>query len=64
MPASHERLALFGGRPRIDGLKNHVRWPVLGPAEHAAVGGEIKIDVRGRLVTAQIVKTPFYKRAR
>ena len=34
------------------------------PAEYASVGGEIKIDVRGRLVTAQIVKTPFYKRAR
>ena len=34
------------------------------PAEHAAVGSEIKIDVRGRLVTAQIVKTPFYKRSR
>ena len=34
------------------------------PAEHASVGQEIKIDVRGRLVGAQIVKTPFYKRAK
>jgi aminomethyltransferase len=34
------------------------------PAEHAAAGQEIKIDVRGRLVGAQIVKTPFYKRAK
>lgn len=32
------------------------------PVEHANVGQEIKIDVRGRLVGAQIVKTPFYKR--
>ena len=34
------------------------------PVEHAGVGQEIKIDVRGRLVGAQIVKTPFYKRVR
>lgn len=32
------------------------------PVEHAAVGQDIKIDVRGKLVGAQIVKTPFYKR--
>jgi len=30
--------------------------------ENANVGQEIQIDVRGRLVGAQIVKTPFYKR--
>ena len=34
------------------------------PVEHANVGQEIKIDVRGKLVGAQIVKTPFYKRPR
>ncbi|HSK62691.1 MAG TPA: glycine cleavage T C-terminal barrel domain-containing protein, partial [Pyrinomonadaceae bacterium] len=34
------------------------------PVEQANVGQEIKIDVRGRLVGAQIVKTPFYKRAK
>jgi aminomethyltransferase len=34
------------------------------PVEHANVGQELKIDVRGRLVGAQVVKTPFYKRAR
>jgi aminomethyltransferase len=34
------------------------------PVEYASVGQEIKIDVRGRLVGAQIVKTPFYKRAK
>ena len=32
------------------------------PVEHASVGQELKIDVRGKLVGAQIVKTPFYKR--
>lgn len=34
------------------------------PVEYANVAQEIKIDVRGRLVGAQIVKTPFYKRAK
>ena len=34
------------------------------PAELADVGREIQIDVRGRLVEAQIVKTPFYRRSR
>jgi glycine cleavage system T protein (aminomethyltransferase) len=32
------------------------------PIEYAGVGQEIQIDVRGRLVGAQLVKTPFYKR--
>jgi aminomethyltransferase len=32
------------------------------PTESAAEGQEIQIDVRGRLVGARIVKTPFYKR--
>jgi glycine cleavage system T protein (aminomethyltransferase) len=34
------------------------------PLEFAKEGQPIQIDVRGRLVGAQIVKTPFYKRAR
>lgn len=32
------------------------------PAESAAAGQAIQIDVRGKLVGAEIVKTPFYKR--
>ncbi|HEX8247266.1 MAG TPA: glycine cleavage system aminomethyltransferase GcvT [Pyrinomonadaceae bacterium] len=32
------------------------------PAEFANVGQEIKIDVRGKHLAAQIVPTPFYKR--
>jgi aminomethyltransferase len=32
------------------------------PVEHAGEGQAIQIDVRGRLVEAVIVKTPFYKR--
>ncbi len=34
------------------------------PTEFANEGQTIHIDVRGRMVSAQIVKTPFYKRAR
>ncbi|HKV33831.1 MAG TPA: glycine cleavage system aminomethyltransferase GcvT [Pyrinomonadaceae bacterium] len=34
------------------------------PTEYANVGREINVDVRGRLVRAQLVKTPFYKRAK
>lgn len=34
------------------------------PTQFANEGQEIQIDVRGRLVSAQIVKTPFYNRAK
>jgi len=44
-------------------LKKNIGFAYV-PTELATIGGEIKIDVRGRLVGAQIVKTPFYKRAR
>jgi aminomethyltransferase len=44
-------------------LKKNIGLAYL-PVEHANVGQEMKIDVRGKLVGAQIVKTPFYKRPR
>jgi aminomethyltransferase len=34
------------------------------PIEFAKAGQEIQVDVRGKLVGAQIVKTPFYKRVK
>jgi len=34
------------------------------PAAHAEVGSRVEIDVRGRMVGAEIVPTPFYKRER
>ncbi|MDH3528066.1 MAG: glycine cleavage system aminomethyltransferase GcvT [Acidobacteriota bacterium] len=34
------------------------------PAEFANIGQEIKIDVRGKMLAAEIVPTPFYKRAK
>ena len=33
------------------------------PAEHAADGTDLEIDIRGRLVPARVVAMPFYKRA-
>ncbi len=33
------------------------------PAEHAAIGQTLTIDVRGQKLKAQIIETPFYKRA-
>lgn len=42
-------------------LKKNIGFAYV-PIEHANVGQEIQIDVRGRLVGAQVVKAPFYKR--
>ena len=44
-------------------LKKNIGFAYV-PIENASVGQEIRIDVRGRLVGAQVVKTPFYKRAK
>lgn len=44
-------------------LKKNIGFAYV-PVEYAAIDGEIQIDVRGKLVCARIVKTPFYKRAR
>lgn len=44
-------------------LKKNIGFAYV-PAEFAAEGQEIHIDVRGRPVSARIVKTPFYKRER
>jgi len=44
-------------------LKKNIGFAYV-PIEFSAIGGEIQIDVRGRLVKAEIVKTPFYKRTK
>lgn len=44
-------------------LKKNIGFAYV-PIEMATTGQQIKIDVRGRLVDAQVVKTPFYKRDR
>ena len=42
-------------------LKKNIGFAYL-PVEFAKAGQAIQIDVRGRLIAAEIVKTPFYKR--
>lgn len=44
-------------------LKKNIGFAYV-PIGYATTGQKIQIDVRGRLVSAQVVKTPFYKRAR
>ena len=44
-------------------LKKNIGFAYV-PVENANAGQEIKIDVRGKLVGAQVVKAPFYKRAK
>jgi aminomethyltransferase len=33
-------------------------------ADHRAIGTLVEVDVRGRRVSAEVVKLPFYKRAK
>lgn len=44
-------------------LKKNIGLAYL-PVEHAKVGTEIGIEIRGRIVPAVVAKTPFYKRER
>jgi aminomethyltransferase len=68
--ARDEHVILIGGN-RIGRVTSGSPAPFLKkniglgyvPVEFASPGQQIQIDVRGRLVGAAIVKTPFYKRA-
>jgi glycine cleavage system T protein (aminomethyltransferase) len=44
-------------------LKKNIGFAYV-PVEYASVGQQLSIDVRGKLVGAQVVKTPFYKRTK
>jgi aminomethyltransferase len=44
-------------------IKKNIGFAML-PAELANAGQEIEIDVRGKLLTAKVVPTPFYKRSK
>ncbi|MGB6894644.1 MAG: glycine cleavage T C-terminal barrel domain-containing protein, partial [Dehalococcoidia bacterium] len=62
---------LHSGR-RLSELTSGGFSPTLGvsigmaylPSELAGVGTELQVDVRGRLLRTQVVKRPFYKRAK
>jgi aminomethyltransferase len=43
-------------------LKKNIGLAYL-PLSHTAIGSQFSVDVRGKLVTAQVVPTPFYKRS-
>jgi aminomethyltransferase len=42
-------------------LKKNIGLAYL-PLSHTTIGAQLQIDVRGKLTTAQVVATPFYKR--
>ena len=44
-------------------LKKNIGFAYV-PVEFANAGQQIHVDVRGKLVAAQIIKTPFYKRTK
>jgi aminomethyltransferase len=44
-------------------LKKNIGLAYL-PIEHTAIGTKFEIDVRGRRLAAEVVRTPFYKRSR
>jgi len=44
-------------------LKKNIGFAYV-PVEYANPGQQIHVDVRGKLVAAQIIKTPFYKRTK
>jgi aminomethyltransferase len=69
--ARHGYPVLVGGKP-VSAVTSGSMAPFLEkniglayvPAEHAAVGTAIGIEIRGTSVPAEIVKTPFYKRTK
>jgi aminomethyltransferase len=69
--ARHGYPVLVGGKP-VSVVTSGSMAPFLEkniglayvPAEHAAVGTAIGIEIRGTSVPAEIVKTPFYKRTK
>jgi aminomethyltransferase len=69
--ARHGYPVLIGGKP-VSTVTSGSMAPFLEkniglayvPSEHAAIGAAIGIEIRGVSVAAEIVKTPFYKRAK
>ncbi len=56
-----ERVGIVTSGSPAPFLKKNIGFAYL-PVENATVGQQIQIDVRGKLVGAQVVKAPFYKR--
>ena len=66
-----EHMTLFSGEKEIGFSTSGTHCPYIGAplamamvdADYSAVGTEIEADVRGRRVSAEVVKLPFYKKA-
>lgn len=56
-----ERVGIVTSGSPAPFLKKNIGFAYV-PVENATVGQQIQIDVRGKLVGAQVVKAPFYKR--
>lgn len=62
--------AIHAGGAVVGAVTSGLQSPTLGraigmgyvPAERAAVGGELGVDIRDTLVPASIVRRPFYRR--
>jgi len=69
--ARHGYPVLVGGKP-VSTVTSGSMAPFLEkniglayvPSEHSAIGSPLGIEIRGASVAAEIVKTPFYKRAK
>lgn len=63
---------LDGAGLRIGETTSGMPSPTLGealalgfvPREHAALGTRLQVEVRGRSIAAEVVKTPFYRRSK
>lgn len=58
-----ERVGIVTSGSPAPFLKKNIGFAYV-PVEFASVGQQIQIDVRGKLVGAQVVKAPFYKRTK
>lgn len=67
---AREQCPVYAGETQIGMVTSGTHCPYLGgayamailPLEYATVGTAVEIDVRGRRITAEVVKLPFYKR--
>ena len=58
-----ERLGVVTSGSPSPTLKKNIAMALV-PPEQAGIGNEIAVEIRGALVKARVVPTPFYKRAR
>ena len=63
---------VFAGEEQIGEVTTGTQSPTLKKniglallkAEHAVIGNEVEVEIRGKRLKATVVATPFYKRAK